>query len=186
MKVVEKGQYGYIEYRKKIQLIKTAVAFLLVFAILIFGIIVCGTKNNICTVISVVCVLPAAKFMVTLLMVIRHHKPDEVQYEELKAKGGNLTLLSDCIMSCKEKTVYVDFAIVTDSCVYCYTRNKDFDSDYFEKGISDFIKSCGDTVKVKLFKNFDDFKNRAAALNGMEFKEKKTERIKNDFLILVI
>ncbi|MDD6571908.1 MAG: hypothetical protein PUF12_05885 [Thermoflexaceae bacterium] len=186
MKTIEKGQYGYVEYRKKIQLIKVSVAFLVVFAILIFGILVCGTKNNICTVISVVCVLPAARFAVTLFMVIRHKTPDAAQYEELKEKGEQLVLLSDCIMSCREKVIYVEFAIITDTCIYCYTRNQDFDVNYFENGIADFIKSCGDTVNVKLFKNYEDFKKRAIALNGMEYKEKKAERIKNDFLILVI
>lgn len=186
MKDVDKGQYGYIEYRKKMQIIKVLVMLIIILALLIAGMIIHGTRNNICTVIAVVCVLPMAKFLVTLLVVIKHKKPDEAQYEELKKVGENLVLLSDCIMSCKDKVLYVDFAVVTDTCIYCHTEDDKFDTAYFEKNVAEFIKSCGDTVNVKLFKDYEGFKKRILALSNVECKEKKTERVKNDFLILVI
>lgn len=186
MKDVEKGQYGYIEYRKKVQLIKVLIVLAIIAALLIAGIIIYGTRNNICTVIAIISVLPMAKFLVTLLVVVKHKKPDERCYQELKEAGDKLILLSDCIMSCKDKVVYVDFAIVTDSCIYCYTKDSQFDVAYFEKNVAEFIKSCGDTVNVKLLKDFESFKKRVQSLNHVEYKEKKAERIKNDFLILVI
>lgn len=186
MKVVEKGEYGYIGYRKKFHSILTVVGFVVVFAIFLIGFLICKTKNNIATVMAIVTVLPVAKFAVTLLMVAFYKSPDRELFDELKSIGSNLTILSDCVMTCKDKSLYVEFALVTDTCVYCYTRNEKFDTKYFEENVEAFIKSCGDTVSVKLIKDFNTFKQRVSSLNNVEMKKNKLERVKNAFLILVI
>ena len=186
MKDVNKGEYGYIEYRKKINTVKTLIGFGIVALILFAGIIICGTKNNICTVIAILAVLPSAKSLVALLMVIRCKSPQKSDYDALKEHSVTSVLLSDCIMSCKDKTVYIEFAQITDSCIYCYTKDQRIGQDFFEKNIADFIKSCGDTVSVKLFYDFNQFSKRVKAVGNMEYKQNKIERIKNDFLILVL
>lgn len=186
MKKIQKGEYGYVEYRKKIHTILTIVGFTIVFAIFITGYLICKTKNNIATVMAIVSVLPVAKFAVTLLMVIRYKSPDKTLFDELKASGSNLEILSDCVMTCKDKSLYVKFALVTDTCIYCYTENEKFDTKYFEENVEAFIKSCGDTVSVKLLKDYNTFKHRVTSLNNVEMKKNKLERVKNDFLILVI
>lgn len=186
MKQVEKGEYGYITYRRKIQTIKSVIAFAIVLAVFLTGFLICKTRNNICTVMAVLCVLPASRFLVALLLYVRHKTPPREQYDSLAEKGSHLILLSDCVMTCKEKNINVPFAVITDTCIYCYTENQAFDEKYFEANVSGFIKSCGDTVKVKLYKNYDEFSKRVSTLNGLEYQRKKAERIKNDFLILVI
>ena len=76
--------------------------------------------------------------------------------------------------------------IITDTCIYCYTENTKFDVKYFEENVAAFIKASGDTVNVKLIKDFETFFNSAKSLNNVEIKEKKAQRVKNDFLVLVI
>lgn len=186
MKQIDKGEYGYVKYKKTRQGIVTLIGFAIVAAIYLTGYLVTGTNNNIATVFAILTVLPVAKFMVSWLMYVRFNSPDRQEFDKLKAMGEKLIILSDCVMACKEKTIYVKYAIVTDTCVYCYTDNEKFDIRYFEENVAEFIKSCGDTVSVKLIKDYDLFLKRAQSLNNVEFKEKKTERIKNDFLILVI
>lgn len=186
MKKIDKGEYGYVDYRKKLQGIITLVGFAIVSAIFLTGFLVTKTKNNIATVMAIVTVIPVAKFMVSWLMYVRFKTPDKQEYDRIKAAGDKLILLSDCVMVCKDKNLYVKYAIITDTCIYCYTENDMFDTKYFEENITAFIKSCGDTVSVKLIKDFDLFHKRAESLNNLEFKEKKAERIKEEFLILVI
>ena len=57
----EKGEFGYLNYRKKLNLIKMIVSFAVVAAVLIIGFIVYKTRANIFTVAAIVLVLPAAK-----------------------------------------------------------------------------------------------------------------------------
>lgn len=183
---VEKGNYGYVDYRKQTLLFKTLAEFLAVSLIFCAGYLICGTKNNICTVIAILLVLPAARCLTSYMMVAKAKTPDKEKYDLLAGKTAGFPLLSDCIMTCGDKKIYVPFAVVTDTSVYCYTEDVSFDVGYFEKGISEFIASCGDTVSVKLFQNFDMFLKRVLSLHPAENKEKKVERIKNDFLILVL
>ncbi|MCM1468564.1 MAG: hypothetical protein NC086_10500 [Alistipes sp.] len=185
-KRVEKGGYGYADYRKQTLLFKTLGEFLAVSFIFCAGYLICGTKNNICTVIAIILVLPAARCLTAYMMFAKAKTPGREMYEALAQKTAGFPLLSDCVMTCRDKKVYVDFAVVTDTAVYCYAGDASVDAAYFEKGVSEFIASCGDTVGVKLFSDFDMFVKRISALRPAEKKEKKVERIKNDFLILVL
>lgn len=186
MKNVEKGVYGYVDYRKKKQLFLTLAEFLAVSMIFFIGFLICGTKNNICTVIAIVLVLPATRAFVAYLMFARLKTADKEKYEELNRRTEGFPLLSDCLLTCKDKNIFIPFAVVSDTVIYCYTEDTAFDRSYFEKNISEFIKSCGDTVSVKLFTDYGQFRDRVTALHPSEQKEKKVERIKKDFLILVI
>lgn len=186
MKRVDKGVYGYVDYRKKKQLFMSLAEFLAVSLIFLIGFLVCKTKNNICTVIAIVLVLPATRALVAYLMFAKYQTGDKEKYDELTGKTAGFPLLSDCVMTCKEKNIYVPFAVITDTVIYCFTEDTAFDRNYFEKNISEFIKSCGDTVSVKLYTDYEQFKKKVFTLNPAENKEKKVERIKKDFLILVI
>lgn len=182
----EKGTYGYIDYQKQKLLFKTLGEFLAVSFIFCGGYLICKTKNNICTVIAIVLVLPAVRSLVRYLMFVREKTPDREQYELLLGKTAGFLLLSDCIMTCRSKNVYVRFAVVTDTMIYCYAKDCVLGVSEFESGLSEFIASCGDTVSVKLFTEFDVFFKRVTSLPPAPDKEKKMERIKNDFLILVL
>lgn len=57
----EKGEFGYLNYRKKLNLIKMIVSFAVVAAVLIIGFIVYKTRANIFTVAAVVLVFPGSK-----------------------------------------------------------------------------------------------------------------------------
>lgn len=186
MRSVEKGSYGYIEYRKKSQIIITGIIMAIVAAIFLGGFFITGTKNNICTVLAVLGVLPAARYMVSYLVVCKYNSPSKDRWMTLSDKCSGYILYSDCAMSCKDKTIYVEFAAITDNVIYCYTGNDKFDVSYFESGVSEFIKSCGDTVEVKLYKDFDSFNKRISELSNIEFKQNKLERVAKDFKILLL
>lgn len=186
MEKIEKGQYGYINHRKKTQLIITGICFLVVFIVFFTGLIINNwDRNNIYTVAAIVLVLPSAKFAVSYLIVCNYKTPDKKVYNEITENVSNLCILSDCAIACKDKRAYVEFAIITDSCIYCYSNTK-IDTKYFEDNVAEFIKSCGDTVNVKLIRELDVFINRIKSLNNVEMKENKIERVKKDFLILVL
>ena len=73
----EKGEFGYLNYRKKLNLIKMIVSFAVVAAVLIIGFIVYKTRANIFTVAAIVLVLPAAKMAVAYFVVLPHKPADK-------------------------------------------------------------------------------------------------------------
>ena len=186
MEKKEKGMYGYIEYHKKMQLIKTIVMFLIVLLVYLTGILTTKTRENILTVVAIVGVLPSAKMLVSYIVLFKYKSPDKDKYDELNniSKGG--VLLSDCVITSTDKRFYIEFAYVTDSCIYCFTESRTKDYKKIETSVEEFIKKCGDYVSVNIIDNFENYKSRVSTAEIPENKRKKIERVYKDFLILVM
>ena len=71
MKKTEKGMPGYLNYKRKIEIIRTLAYFGIVIAILLLGYFQTGTKLNLLTVVAIVGCVPASK-VVVFLVFIRH------------------------------------------------------------------------------------------------------------------
>ena len=67
MKKCEKGTPGYLEYKKKVEIIRTVVYFLLVAAVYLLGYSQTHTNKNLLTVVAVVGCLPACKALVGVI-----------------------------------------------------------------------------------------------------------------------
>ena len=65
---VQKGQYGYLSYKKKFSAIVTIGMFALSLAIFIMGYVTTKTNANLLTVVAVLGCLPASKSAVSMLM----------------------------------------------------------------------------------------------------------------------
>ncbi len=63
----EKGNAGYLNYKRKIEIIRTLAYFGIVIAILLLGYFQTGTKLNLLTVVAIVGCLPASKALQELL-----------------------------------------------------------------------------------------------------------------------
>ena len=67
MKKKEKGQPGYIKWRKEKYLIGTIAEFAVVIALVVLGYVQTKTKLNLLTVVAVVGCLPASKMLVEFI-----------------------------------------------------------------------------------------------------------------------
>lgn len=60
MKRIEKGTPGYLDYKKKVEIIRTVIYFLLVAAIFTLGYVQTKTRSNLLTVVAILGCLPPA------------------------------------------------------------------------------------------------------------------------------
>ena len=105
MKKVEKGEFGYLAYKKRRNMIKTIIAFAIVLVIFIIGFIIWKSKNNYLTMLAVVLVLPAAKFAVSYFVLIPHRNCDEELKSAIEERKGELNSVYDLVVSNKQKPV---------------------------------------------------------------------------------
>lgn len=56
MKRIEKGTPGYLDYKKKVEIIRTVIYFLLVAAIFTLGYVQTKTRSNLLTVVAILAV----------------------------------------------------------------------------------------------------------------------------------
>lgn len=191
MKKVEKGDWGYINYRKRFNLIVMLAAFAVVIGIFALGFILNGNRNNIFTVAAVVLVLPAAKFAVAYFVVAPHKGADEDLKNKSEKAADGLTVCFDCIMSNKKKPICAQAVVVTDSVICAYTLDEKADDKLFETSLQEFMKNDKLNVTVTLYKEEKKFINRVKNLavnfdSSKESAKEKMEWNKNSMLNMCI
>ena len=63
----EKGEFGYLKYKRSFNLLLTIIAFLIIAAVFVTGLIIFKSRNNYMTLVATVLVLPGAKIAVSIL-----------------------------------------------------------------------------------------------------------------------
>ena len=73
MKKVNKGEFEYLAYMKKKQVIITIILFLVSISLYVAGYIATKTNANLLTIVAVLGLLPASKSFVEMIMYLRAH-----------------------------------------------------------------------------------------------------------------
>ena len=178
MKKVEKGEFGYLAYKKSRNMIKTIIAFAVVLVIFIIGFIIWKSKNNYLTMLAVVLVLPAAKFAVSYFVLIPHKNCDEELKSAIEERKGELNSVYDLVVSNKQKPVGIMAAVISDNQILAYTSAAKADKNLFETSVKEFLKNEKLTCAVLLYKDKDTYleKVKNAALNFDVSKENSLDR----------
>ena len=156
----EKGEFGYLNYRKKLNLIKMIVSFAVVAAVLIIGFIVYKTRANIFTVAAIVLVLPAAKMAVAYFVVLPHKPADNELKEKVESKSGSLGVYYDLIFSNSKKPIGTQAVVVSDAAVIALTN----ENKLFETSLKDFMANDSRNVNVTLYNDEKSFLSRVSTL----------------------
>ena len=172
MKKVEKGEFGYLAYKKSRNMIKTIIAFAVVLVIFIIGFIIWKSKNNYLTMLAVVLVLPAAKFAVSYFVLIPHKNCDEELKSAIEERKGELNSVYDLVV--------IMAAVISDNQILAYTSAAKADKNLFETSVKEFLKNEKLTCAVLLYKDKDTYleKVKNAALNFDVSKENSLDRKK--------
>ena len=105
MKKKEKGQPGYIRWRKEKYLIGTIAEFAVVIALVVLGYVQTKTKLNLLTVVAVVGCLPASKMLVEFITIAPHQSIEKDIYQEIEAKASLLKRVYDLVITSPEKVM---------------------------------------------------------------------------------
>ena len=164
MKKVEKGEFGYLAYKKSRNMIKTIIAFAVVLVIFIIGFIIWKSKNNYLTMLAVVLVL--------------HKNCDEELKSAIEERKGELNSVYDLVVSNKQKPVGIMAAVISDNQILAYTSAAKADKNLFETSVKEFLKNEKLTCAVLLYKDKDTYleKVKNAALNFDVSKENSLDR----------
>lgn len=186
MKKIKKGEIGYINYRLTIQTLKVLLGAAVIIGLFSAGLYFNGgDKNNYYTLAAILAVLPVAKIAVNMYMFLRYRKvSDKALFSQVKDLCDNDMLLSDMIVTGKEKIFEISLALVSDTGICCYTKNKATDAAVFTEAVTNFVRSCGYEVNVTLLKDFNRFKDRAAAASKTDINTERAKDIRHAFLIM--
>ncbi len=182
-KKVQKCDYGYLSYAIKSELYKTISMFAVSIGILIFGILLSGSKKNLLTIAAVLGLLPACRSLVNYIMFLKASK-----YrcgEELHEKINNINHINDTEMlhirydlyiTSYEKNYPIISMFVANDCLIGYTNIKEFAHNKFEENARTMLgKNNLKIGTIKIFEDETKYLDRLKAVVNNEPKQSKND-----------
>ena len=163
-----KGDFGYIEYRKKITIIRTAVCLVITVAIFVIGLVINGTQKNVFSIIAALGCLPTGWSAVNMIMFIRAKGCSESDHSQIEAHRGNLLVYYDLVITSYDKNYNVAASTVLDKNICCYCSDKSVDTEDIEKHIKKMMAQSGySSYSIKVFDKLDSFIGRLDQLEKL-------------------
>lgn len=174
MNKIKKGTPGYLDYKKKVEIIRTIIYFAIVAVIFILGYIQTGTRLNLLTVIAVLGCLPSSKALVGVITRLPYRSLDRMKVDEIRSKTTHLTVCFDMIITSRDSIMPVDCIVISGHNIFGYTGNQKVDlntlSSHIKKTLSD--NGCGD-LSVRILNEYKPFLTRAEGLDNIASVEKE-------------
>ena len=160
----QKGEYGYIPYRRKRVMIRTFIYFLISLSLYFVGYSVTKTNANILTIVAILGILPASKSMVEAIMFCKIKEIKQVHQEEISRKLADKTKAYDLFLTAYSKNFPISCVVVSEKKVVAYTENQTCDLPAAEKHIQDILSMNSISCEVMVFHNLEQFLNETSKL----------------------
>lgn len=171
---IEKGEQGYIHNRKKIDTIWLLIFIALGVGIFLTGYFITDTRANIFTVLAVLMVLPGAKRIVSLFVMLPRKSVDKERYDKVKTACGEGILYTDYVFTSTEKIMHLDFLVVKNGNVFALIAPSKQDVNYMKKYVTEQVHKLASDYHVKFFtKDEELLKNIKKVSDNGEEKEPK-------------
>ena len=168
MKKKEKGQPGYIKWRKEKYLIGTIAEFAVVIALVVLGYVQTKTKLNLLTVAAAVGCLPASKMLVEFITIAPHQSIEKDIYQEIEAKASLLKRVYDLVITSPEKVMLVDAIVISGHTVIGYASNTKTDEVTCARYLKDMLNANHhEKMTVKIFHDYKAFLSRVEGMNNI-------------------
>ncbi|GAA0792836.1 hypothetical protein DWX43_03190 [Clostridium sp. AF19-22AC] len=173
MKKIIKGNPGYLDYKKKVEIIRTIIYFALVAAVFFLGYSQAHTKKNLLTIVAILGCLPASKALVGVITRFPYPSIASIRAEEIKDKTGYITAIYDMIITSREKVMPMDCIVISGNTIFGYTNSEKVDVKYAASHIRGILnQNQFPDVSVKILNNYTAFLARAEGLNSIAAVEK--------------
>lgn len=185
---IKKGDYGYIKKRKLEQLLLAVLMGAIGFAIYGIGYVVNGySRNNICLVLGILMVLPAAKFLTTFILLIPYKTPKKEDYEDIKKLVDKSAVLwSDLVITSTEKVMNLDFLYIGNRCVYGMTSQKKTGAAEINAYLTKGVRNWSNGYNVKIVDSKESFHKLLKGITPKEIDLKEEENVKDYLHSLIV
>lgn len=165
----QKGQYGYRDYHKRIQIYKVLFGAAMIIAQLLARELTDNqSAKNILTVMAILSVLPTANVASPLIAAWRYRTFSSAFYQKALAYEGKCQMLYDLILTSKEFILPGDAVAVHPLGVFIYTTSAKIDTAKAEKVLNQLFAAQKLDPNVKILKDETGFFRRLDSLKPTE------------------
>lgn len=173
----EKGNIEYLNKKKKINLMITVFSFLAVIIIYITGLIIYKNNRSVYTVIAAVAALPAAKALISYIMVAPYHslsKEESGTVSEV-VEGKEFLVLYDLIITSEEKAMHLPLSLIYNGHLLIYSQNPKQSASELETYIKKILTCRFSSVKV--YKELPEMLKMAKSFGTAEKQDNDTDEL---------
>lgn len=163
----QKGDYGYIRAQRLKRSIITLITLALPAGLFLIGYFTTHTRKNMLTLVAILGVLPACKFMVGAIMMYLQKPLKEKTYQKIKAASGGLVMSYEMYVTTYDKSLFLDAAAICGNTVVFYTSKapaKELVS-FMENHIQNILRQNGYCQNVKILTELAPFLERMRYMN---------------------
>ena len=171
-----KGEYLYLQNKKKTEILKTVVFFGISAALYVSGYITTGSNKNYLTIVAILGCLPASKSAVSMIMNLKIKGCSEKVYHAISKKVGKGEGAFNLYFTSYDKNYDMSHVYAKGMTVIGFTENSKIAENDFEEHIKMILnKDAIKGVNVKLYKDLDKYLNRVEQMQSLE-NEKSREK----------
>lgn len=153
-----KCEPGYIKKQKVFQSLMLLLYVVIGVGLFLIGYLITGTRANVFTVLGILMVLPGAKRVIALVLMLPRRSVEQDRYDKMKDMvSEQAVLLTDYVFTSPDKVMSFDFVIVQDENVMGILSEKKQDvkyvTEYLQKGVDDTVSG----YRVRVFSSDDEF-----------------------------
>lgn len=182
MKIVKKGQYGYIKFQRIIELIKTLIMLGLSVCLYFLGVYSTGSNQNLLTFVAVLGCLPMAKFFVSFVMFSKARGCSKELHDELEQK--HLTpLFYDLYFTQFKINFQCSVLMYKKKCLIVMSEDSNINVSEGEAHLKNVLENAGySNITVKIFTDKNKFIDRLVDLQSFEEDETNIDFLKDNIL----
>lgn len=160
-----KGEYGYRDSHKRMQLLLTGVLAAAILAQLIARSFTDNqATKNILTVMAILTVLPMANIASPLIASWKYHTPSDSFHQKMISYEKKGMLLYDLIVTTKEHVIPLDAAAVHPAGIFAYCTSARLNTGKAEKELQELLKNNKINLKLRLITDEKGFFRRLDSL----------------------
>lgn len=166
MNNARKGQWGYFKSERKRRILMTAVILGAALLILFSGMAYFHTRKNIMTVVAMVCMIPAAMSLVSVIMFFMRRSLPEEEYRELSAHEGDLTVAYELYLTSQKENALVDCVVICGNEIVGYISDGKSDPRFAADHVQMMLRADGFKTSVHMLRDRRKFIERMDSLNA--------------------
>ena len=180
---ITKGEAGYIDSKKKLELFMALALFFIAAAIFVIGLALNKwQKGNIFTVIAALFIIPMARFLTTYIMFkpFRSVSQEKVEEVEKNAAQGSI-IYADYIITSEKKAMMLAFLVITSDKIFGITGREKEDVFDIRNYLQDLVTRRGYDYKVTVVDDYGKFFSLLRSASSPEFdREEDKEAYENE------
>lgn len=173
-----KGEYLYLQNKKRMETMKTVVFFGISALLYLAGYISTGSNKNYLTIVAVLGCLPASKSAVSMIMNLKVKGCSEQAYKAISSRIGEKAGAYNLYFTSYDKNYDTSHVFVKGMTIITFTENEKFTEAGFEEHIKTVLnRDAIKGVNVKSYRDIDKYIARMEQMQNLENEKSREEDI---------